>query len=322
MAPLRRDPGRSGRPAHGPVNAGEITVAVATCGRPDELARCLKALAAQTMLPGEVIVVDQAPSDSARDAVEVSGLATTRYLEQPRLGLSASRNLALRVAVGRVLAVTDDDCAPDQSWLAAVADALERPPQPAAVTGPILPLGDPDPGSFAVSLRESAGAIDHAGRVVPWDIGSGGNFAATLSTLRERGGWDERLGAGSPGMAAEDADLLHRLLVDGHTIRYEPAAIVRHAWQTRARRLQTRWSYGYGIGAMCGLWLARGDGYALRILPRYARLHVRPLLGGMRRRDRSRVAEHARALASVLPGLVRGLRAARLPAASTEVQPP
>jgi GT2 family glycosyltransferase len=304
------------------VTAGEITVAVATCGRPDDLARCLTALAAQTLPPGEVIVVDQAPSDSARDAVEASGLETTRYVEQPRLGLSASRNLAMRLAGGRTLAVTDDDCAPDQAWLAAVADALERAPQAAAVTGPILPLGDAEPGTFAVSLRESEVAVDHAGRAVPWDIGSGGNFAATLTTLRECGGWDERLGAGSPGRAAEDADLLHRLLVDGQTVRYEPAAIVRHAWQTRARRLQTRWSYGYGIGAMCGLWLARGDGYALRILPRYARLHVRPLLGGLRRRDRSRVAEHARALASVVPGLVRGLRAARLPSSSTEVQPP
>jgi hypothetical protein len=59
---------------------------------------------------------------------------------------------------------------------------------------------------------------------------------------------------------------------------------------------------------MCGLWLARRDLYALAMLGSYARLHARPLLGGLRRRDWVRAAEHSRALASLAPGLVHGLR--------------
>lgn len=289
----------------------KVTVGVATCGRPDGLARCLRALTAQSARPAEVIVVDQAPSEEARAAVASSGLPAARYLEQPRLGLSASRNLALGSAREAVLAVTDDDCVPDPSWLAAVANALERPPGPQAVTGPILPLGQGAPGTFAISLRESDIPVDHTGRVIPWSVGSGGNFAARISVLRDCGGWDERLGTGSRGQAAEDADLLYRLLLAGAVVRYEPAAVVRHEWQTRARRLATRSSYGHGVGAMCGLWLARRDPYALRMLAAYARPHLRPLLGGLRRRDRARTAEHARALASVVPGLAYGLRAAR-----------
>jgi hypothetical protein len=142
----------------------------------------------------------------------------------------------------------------------------------------------------------------------PWGVGSSANFAAPVEVLRRHGGWDERLGAGSGGMAAEDADLLYRLLIGGTVVRYEPAAVVRHEWQTRERRLATRWSYGYGIGAMCGLRLAAGDIFALRMLGSYARLHVRPLLGALARRDRSRTAEHGRALASVAPGLLYGIR--------------
>lgn len=299
------------------MSAEPLTVGIATCGRPDGLARCLAALAAQTSSPGQVVVVDQDPTDEARAAVKASGLAEVRYLQQERLGLSASRNLALRSAECRVLAVTDDDCAPDPGWLAAVSDALERPPPPGAVTGPILPLGDPPPGAHAVSLRESEVQVDHAGRVQPWGVGSGGNFAAPVALLRSSGGWDERLGAGSPGQAAEDSDLLLRLLVDGHTVRYDPAAVVRHEWQTRARRLATRWSYGYGIGAMCGLRLARRDAFAVQMLGGYARLHGRPLLAGLARRDRGRIAEHGRALGSLAPGVLYGLRAARAPSLST-----
>jgi GT2 family glycosyltransferase len=144
-------------------------------------------------------------------------------------------------------------------------------------------------------------------------VGSGGNFAAPVELLERHGGWDERLGAGSGGMAAEDADLIYRMLRAGEIVRYEPAAVVRHAWQTRERRLATRWSYGYGIGAMCGLTLARRDLFAAHMLAGYARQHVRPLAAGLLRRRRRAVAEHTRALASVVPGLAYGLRAATRP---------
>jgi hypothetical protein len=158
-------------------------------------------------------------------------------------------------------------------------------------------------------------AVDHSGVVIPWGVGSGGNFAARRSLLVAAGGWDERLGAGSGGQAAEDAELFRRLLLAGAVIRYDSAAIVLHEWQTRARRISTRWSYGYGVGAMSGVSLAHGDPYALRMLGAYARLHVKPLIRGLIRRDRTLSAEHGRALASLAPGVAYGLRVARRPRA-------
>jgi GT2 family glycosyltransferase len=295
------------------VSEPAVTVGVATCGRPEGLARCLTALAGQLSRPAQVLVVDQDPSDAAREAVALSALSGVRYLEQPRAGLSASRNLALDVATEPLLAVTDDDCAPDPGWLTAVTAALERAPGPDAVTGPILALGERPPGTYPVSLRESRVGVDHVGRVQPWVVGSGANFCAPVGLLRGLGGWDERLGAGSPGQAAEDSELILRLLDAGGTIRYDPEAVVRHEWQTREQRVASRWSYGYGIGAMCGLRLAGRDRFALRMLAGYARLHVRPLLGALKRGDRELVSEHARALGSVAPGLLYGLRAADRP---------
>ena len=268
-----------------------------------------------------MIVVDQEATQRARDLVEGSGLPSVRYLVQPRLGLSASRNLALMSAIGQVLAVTDDDCAPEPSWLTAVEGGLERPPRPGAVTGRILPLGDPVPGTYAVSLRVSESGADHAGRVHPWDVGSGGDFAAPVEVLRAIGGWDERLGAGSKGQAAEDADLLRRLLRDGAVVRYEPAAVVRHERQPWPRRFASRWAYGYGVGAMCALWLARGDLYAMPVLYRYWRLRAGPLLRALWRRDLRRASDLARGLAGVAPGLVHGFRVSRRPSSSIGVRP-
>jgi GT2 family glycosyltransferase len=290
------------------LSGAEITVAVATCGRPASLARCLEALARGTTLPRETIVVDQAPSPDSRRVVEQCRIARVRYLEQSRLGVSASRNLALAAASGVVLAVIDDDCAPDPGWLTALAAAFDRAPKPAAVTGPILPLGVQPPGTYAISLRTDARAVDYRGQVLPWIAGSGGNFAARRDVLRRHVGWDERLGPGSPGKAAEDADLLYRILRDGGIVRYEPAARVRHEWQTWARRLATRSSYAQGVGALCGLWLRRGDGFALRMLAAYAKDHRKALASAARRGDRRAITEHLRALAGLLPGLNYGLR--------------
>lgn len=293
---------------------GDITVAVATCGRPEDLARCLRALAEQTQPPAAVLVVDQAPSPESRAAVDTAQLANATYLEQPRLGLSASRNLALDTASTPVLAVTDDDCAPDPGWVGAVAAAFARAPAPGAVTGPIMALGERPPGGFALSLRESTEPTDYSGRIVPWGVGSGGNFAAPVELLRRHGGWNERLGAGSKGMAAEDADLIYRLLTGGAAVRYEPDAVVRHAWQTQERRLATRWSYGFGVGAMCGMWLARRDRFAFRMLDAYGRHHARLLLRALRAREGTLVRGHWRALVSLVPGLFYGARNAGLPA--------
>jgi GT2 family glycosyltransferase len=289
------------------VTGDSITVAVATCGRPTALERCLEALASGTTLPGEVIVVDQMPSTEARRVAEARAPLPARYLEQRRLGLSASRNLALAAASRPVLAVTDDDCTPDAEWVGAIAAVLSDGSAWGAVTGPILPLGPPPPGAHAVSLRESMQAVEHSGRVLPWTVGSGANFAARRSLLHAHGGWDQRLGAGSPGRAGEDADLLYRLLRAGEVIRYEPTAVVRHEWQTTERRLATRSSYGYGVGALCGLWLRRRDLYAARMLGAYARLHLGELARAGRHGDRALAVEHVRALASVPPGVLYGL---------------
>lgn len=296
-----------------------ITVAVASCGRPQSLARCLAGIQAQRLAPAEVIVVDQAPSEEARAVVHDSGL-NVRYQEQHRLGLSASRNLALALASSSVLAVTDDDCVPDPGWLEAISAAFRRRPRPAAVTGRILPLGERPPGGFAVSLRDSPQPVDHRGRQVPWGVGSGGNFAASVEVLRAVGGWDERLGAGTRGRAAEDAELIYRLLLSGELVRYDPAAIVHHAWQSRERRMATRWSYGFGVGALGGLRLAARDLFAMRLIWAYARHHLRLLARACRARVPTDVNGHIRALISVVPGLVYGLREGLRAGVEKEIQ--
>jgi hypothetical protein len=128
--------------------------------------------------------------------------------------------------------------------------------------------------------------------------------------LRRHGGGSERLGVGAPGRAAEDCEVIARLLEAGHTVRFDPAAVVRHDWTTGRRRLKTRWSYAYGIGAMCGLRLRDRDWFGASMLRSYARVHARDLCSGVLHLEARPLVEHPLALLGLAGGLRHGLRVA------------
>jgi glycosyltransferase involved in cell wall biosynthesis len=284
-----------------------ITVAVATCGRPEALARCLDALAGGSLTPSEVIVVDQAPTAASTSALARLGSLPHRQISQARLGLSASRNGALDAASSDFLAVTDDDCVPDRDWLRQLAAAIDA--GATAVAGAVHPLTPPTDGLYAASLREDSTTAVYRQRVIPWRVGTGGNFAGSVTTLTAAGGWDERLGAGSAGRAGEDIELIDRLLGLGVPITTCPSAIVRHELLTTERRLATRWSYGYGIGAFFGLRARRFDVGIAPMAFDYVRMHAVAGALAVGRRSWFDAGQHVRALGALGPGVLYGLRA-------------
>ena len=289
-----------------------FTVAVAACDRPAPLARCLEAIARGATLPAQLVVVDQS-RDSAVEA-EVRALVVpgvcVHYLRQPRLGLSASRNAALAAATQPAIAFTDDDCVPDRGWLAAINSALAAADPPAAVAGRVLPLGEPAPGTYVVSPRGDDRPTDYRAGAVPWAVGTGGNFAGSHAWLARVGRCDERLGAGSPGRAAEDADLIYRVLRAGGVVRYDPSAVVYHERQTEAQRLRSRWTYGFGLAAACALWTRRGDPGGLRLLGTWMGKQAMLLVGAVARRDGFLARQRMLSIRGGVRGLFYGVRLA------------
>jgi GT2 family glycosyltransferase len=282
-----------------------VGIAAASGERVASLRRCLDALAGGTRLPDRVLVVDQSGDPGLAAALAAAELPfAVERIGQPRLGLAASRNLALDRLEEDIVAVTDDDCVPSAGWLQAVAAAFAGSPVLAAVTGPVAPLPAEGDRTEAVSSRAGTRRLDFVGRPAPWHVGTGGNMAfrrSLLGSLR----FDERLGVGSPGLAGEDVDLLDRLLAAGGRIRFEPSALVHHERQTPARRLESRYGYGYGVGAMVGLGLRRGDPLAALNLARWLTLRAR--LAGRRRAAR----DELRVLAGTVAGLAYAIARTR-----------
>jgi GT2 family glycosyltransferase len=285
----------------------DITVAIATAGRPEGLSRCLDAIAGGTAQPKQIVVVDQSADDRSQAVVrEHAGRgAAIRHIPQERLGLSASRNAGVAAASTSLVAVTDDDCSPAEDWLASINAAFSATGGPDAATGRVLPLGSE---GYAVSSRTSPHAAEYRGRQLPWLVGTGANMTVRRDWWDRIGGYDERLGVGTPGAAGEDLDFLHRLLRAGAVVRYEPKAIVYHERQTRARRRDTRSAYGRGVGACCSAWLRDGDVSSLPILGHWVAMRGRLLAGAARRRDWNRVEEELLVLRGTAGGLVYGAR--------------
>jgi len=296
-----------------PAGEAAISVAIATRDRADVLARVLAALTAAELRPREIVIADQsADARSERLARErAGGEVEIRYVRDERTGLGPAQNRAFSHARFPIVAVTDDDCVPAADWLAAIAERFAANPELGVVTGPVLPLPTDDPALVPVSSRTSPVERTFAGKSVPWEVGSGNNFAVRREWLDVVGGNDERLGPGSPGQGAVDMDLFYRLLRAGARIRYDPACLVYHARATTGERRGRRGPYGHGVGAAVVIWLREGDAYAVWVLGRWLALRLRRLLTGLLRRDWTLAGEEALVLGGTARGLLFGLRVER-----------
>ncbi|HTU84415.1 MAG TPA: glycosyltransferase [Solirubrobacteraceae bacterium] len=245
--------------------------------RLDGLARCLRSLAALDYPDYEVIVVDNRPPGAPE-----SDLPGARVVRETEPGISAARNRGLAAARGEIVAFTDDDVEVDLGWLRAIGQRLLDHPEEACVTGLALPrelqtaaqvgleeyYGGFGPRTYEpVSHRmrvarprgadlqpATVDAIADDGQVrrsfslyAAGSFGPGANMAFRAQTLRELGGFDLALGAGTACRGGEDLLMFARLAWRGHAVGFEPGAIVHHTHRREDAALE-RQIEGYGVG--------------------------------------------------------------------------
>jgi glycosyltransferase involved in cell wall biosynthesis len=109
------------------------TVSVVVPARDDApaLDRCLRALAAQTVPPAEVVVVDNGSSDPTAAVARGHG---ARVVTEPRVGIPMAAAAGYDAATGDVVARLDADSLPAPDWIERVAAAMAEP-RVEAVTG-------------------------------------------------------------------------------------------------------------------------------------------------------------------------------------------
>jgi GT2 family glycosyltransferase len=291
----------------GTARHAAISVAIATRDRPRALARCLESLAGGRVLPAEVVVADQSAGPETRQVVAGADetALSVRWVDGGTGGLAGGQQAAFEHARERLVAVLDDDCVADPGWIEVLERSFASDPDLALVCGRVIPLAGE---GHAVASRPGGATRRFRGRSLPWNVGSGNNFALRRAWFDRVGGCDERLGPGTPGRGALDMDLFYRVLRAGGPALYEPAALVGHERATRAGRLARRGPYGFGMGAMCGIHLRARDAYAGFMLLAWIGLRLRLVAAGLLRRRFAAVHEEALVLAGTAAGMVHGMR--------------
>lgn len=182
-----------------------------------------------------------------------------------------------------MIAFLDDDCLVNPTWLAALF-AAHAESQPVDAVGGRVDLHDPTDQPTSIRPFEDALAIVDLPTAFSRLIGC--NFSVRAEALRRIGGFDERMGAGTPAGSAEDLDLFHRLLRAGCRVRYDPAVRLAHAHgRSRPEQiLPLNRNYVLGRGAFYAKHVLRGDLAVLRLAASEAgRLLRRGLLAARRR---------------------------------------
>ncbi|RPJ64703.1 MAG: glycosyltransferase [Acidobacteria bacterium] len=241
-------------PASAPPSA---TVAVCTRERPEDLARCLGALAALPDDGQEVLVVDNRPETRRTEQV-VHGYPGVHYVCQPEGGLNAARNHALRSAGREVVAFTDDDAVVDAGWLRALLRNFSDP-RVLCVTGLTMPSELETEAQeiferyspFGRGFRRRTFSASEMNPLAVGQVGAGANMALRRSTLQQVGEFDEALDGGTPTRSGGDHEMFSRILAAGFQITYDPAALSWHRHRRSMEELrETLRGYGTGVYAM------------------------------------------------------------------------
>ena len=112
-----------------PASPAPVTAVVATRGRANSLARCVRSILAGDHPAITVLVVDNAPDDDRTlHAVQALADPRVRYIREPRRGASVGRNRGLFEATTPVVLFTDDDTEVDRAWATRMAGAFAQDP--------------------------------------------------------------------------------------------------------------------------------------------------------------------------------------------------
>jgi mycofactocin glycosyltransferase len=245
---------------------GAVTVAVPVKDRPEELSRCLTAIAVDA--PGVALMVIDDGSKDHNVIAQIAAQAGARVvrLEDPQ-GPAAARNAALGAASTELVAFVDSDVVVEPGWVARLVASFADPkvavvaPRVGALRerGSLLTEYEAHHSSLDMGPRGGRVGIGHSIFYVP-------SAAIVVRRRAVMDGFDSGLSVG------EDVDLVWRLAKNGWHVLYDPDARVRHdhrvAWIPFARR---RMTYARSIGllarrhpdAMSAVWIEAWTASAL-----------------------------------------------------------
>jgi GT2 family glycosyltransferase len=212
----------------------QVTIVIVNWNGERFIDRCLSALLAQTVIPNEIILVDNASSDGSLGIV--ARFPSVHVLPlHTNLGFARANNIAIQMSAeeSEWIALLNPDAFPEARWLEALLSAARENSDFDVFGSKLLNAAHPsvlDGAGDAYHIsglvwRERHGARECARDCVPREIFSPCAAAALYrrEALVEVGQFD-----GDYFCYVEDVDLGFRLRLAGRKAMYVPDAVVHH----------------------------------------------------------------------------------------------
>lgn len=221
-----------------------LSVVVTVRDDREELALLLTALAAQTIPPAEVVIVDGGSTDGTRELASEwhPDAFPVRLIDAPGANISAGRNIGIEAAGSEWIACTDAGCRPVEGWLAAFK---ERRGHADLLAGIYVVAGENDfERALAVALYPQPDEIgDQSAFVAAWQRLFGKRYeaerAATRSIAFTKDAWRAAGGFPEHVYAGEDPAFSQAVVANGMRVELVPEAVVmwrpRPSWRANAR---------------------------------------------------------------------------------------
>ncbi|MGB7084712.1 MAG: glycosyltransferase [Phormidesmis sp.] len=259
-----------------------ISAIICTHNREQYLGAAIDSLLNQTLDGYEVIVVDNASTDSTA-AVAKARLTNpkVRYIYESTLGLSVARNAGAQAAQAPIIAYLDDDAEASAGWLASLLSVFNENEKVAIAGGKVTLIWPPNaqpPVWLSEDLSSGLGAYDLGDELVyiqqPALTPRGLNYALRKQFLQAVGGFDTHLGRVGTNLLSNEEQHMTRLALErGWQVAYVPAALAAH--NVAPARMKPGWflsrswwqgiseSYREQASGTTGMWQLKGGGERL-----------------------------------------------------------
>jgi rhamnosyltransferase len=277
----------------------------------EDLQRCLDGIGRQRVDDAlEVLVVDSGSRDGSVELARSRGanvieVGTAEFLH------GATRNLAAGRARGETLVFTTQDAyAADERWLEALSTALGADDRVAGAYGRQIAHDDAAPPErffldFLYGVEPRVQRADD-----PAELSMRTTLFSNANSAIRRDVW-ERFPFSDDLFFSEDQDWARRVLLAGYSIRYEPAAAVRHS---HAYTVSSAFKRFFDTGAAADRGFLAGGAGSSRVLRREALRYAREEVAWLARTRRFGWIPYAAVYElAKFAGLQLGARHERLP---------
>ena len=191
-----------------------MTISVIVCAHNEAryLPACLHSVLAQSRLPDELLVINNASTDET--SLVASQIPHVRVVDEPRKGLVVARETGRRHASGDLLIYLDADCRAPLTWLERIERRFDRDAVLIALSGPYRYYDWDWTGRALIRAYDFTLApatqllVRHLLRI--GTIFYGGNFAVRKEALERIGGFDTSI-----EFHGEDTNVGRRLFAIG-----------------------------------------------------------------------------------------------------------